>query len=297
MTSAGLTPKKAGFQSTMSASLPGSSEPDLVGDAVADGGVDGVLGDVALDALVVRVLAVTGEGAALHLHLVRRLPGPQDDLADAAHGLRIRGDHADGAEVVEDVLGGDGLAPDARLGEGHVLGHARVEVVADHEHVEVLGDRVHRVRPGRVRRGGQDVGLAHGPDDVRRVAAAGALGVVGVDGAALEGRQGLLHEARLVERVGVDGDLDVEAVRHRQAGVDGGRRRAPVLVQLQADGASPHLLLERDRQAGVALAQEAEVDRQRIRGLEHARQVPRARACRSSRSCRSPGRCRRPASS
>jgi hypothetical protein len=27
-------------------------------------------------------------------------------------------------EVVEDVLGGDGLAADARLGEGHVLGDA-----------------------------------------------------------------------------------------------------------------------------------------------------------------------------
>ena len=72
------------------------------------------------------------------------------DLADAAHRLRVRRHHRERAEVVQDVLGGDGLAADARLGEGHVLGDRRVEVVADHQHVEVLVDGVDRVRPRRV---------------------------------------------------------------------------------------------------------------------------------------------------
>jgi hypothetical protein len=48
--------------------------------------------------------------AALHLHLVRGLPGADDHFADAAHGLRVRRHHREGAEVVQDVLGGDGLA-------------------------------------------------------------------------------------------------------------------------------------------------------------------------------------------
>jgi predicted RNA binding protein with dsRBD fold (UPF0201 family) len=39
--------------------------------------------------------------------------------------------------------------PDAALGEGDVLGDARVEVVADHQHVEMLVDRV-RPCTGRV---------------------------------------------------------------------------------------------------------------------------------------------------
>jgi hypothetical protein len=55
---------------------------------------------------------------------VRRLPGADDDLADAAHGLRVGAHHREGAEVVQDVLGGDGLAADAAFGEGHVLGDA-----------------------------------------------------------------------------------------------------------------------------------------------------------------------------
>ena len=39
---------------------------------------------------------------------------------------------------MQDVLGGNGLATDAALGEGHVLGNRRIEVMADHQHVEVL---------------------------------------------------------------------------------------------------------------------------------------------------------------
>jgi len=105
-------------------------------------------------------------------------------------------------------------------------------VVTDHEHVEVLVDGVDRVGARRVVRGGQHVGLAARADDVRRVAAAGALGVVRVDRAALERRQRVLEEARLVERVGVDGHLHVELVGHGKAGADGVRRRAPVLVEL-----------------------------------------------------------------
>jgi hypothetical protein len=52
-------------------------------------------------------------------------------------------------------------------------------------------------------------------------------------------------------------------------------RGAPVFVQLEADGAGLDLLDQRLRQAGVALAGEADVHREGVGGLEHARQVPR----------------------
>jgi len=38
--------------------------------------------------------------------------------------------------------GGDGLAAECVTGEGHVLGEYRRRVVAHHQHVEVLVDRV-----------------------------------------------------------------------------------------------------------------------------------------------------------
>ena len=140
---------------------------------------------------------------------------------------------------------------DAALGEREVLGDARVQVVADHEHVEVLGDRVDRVRARRVRRRRQHVRVRGDADDVRRVAAAGALGVVGVDRPAGDRLERRLEEAGLVERVGVDRDLDAGLVGDAQAGVDRGRRRAPVLVQLEAARAGAQLLAQRPRRETV----------------------------------------------
>ena len=49
------------------------------------------------------------------------------------------------------------------------------------------------------------------------MAAAGAFAVVGVDRAPLEGGDRVFHEAGFVERVGVDGDLDVVVVGDREA--------------------------------------------------------------------------------
>ena len=63
----------------------------------------------------------------------------------------------------------------------------------------------------------------------------------------------------------------------RKAAVDGGGRRAPILVQLQAAGAGADLLLQRPRQTAVALAEEAEVDRASLGRLQHALHVPGAR--------------------
>mmetsp|Transcript_16672 Transcript_16672/g.67230 ORF Transcript_16672/g.67230 Transcript_16672/m.67230 type:complete len:869 (-) Transcript_16672:47-2653(-) len=256
---------------------------DDVRHAVRDGGVDGVLGDVPLDALVVVRVGgvVAGEEAALPLHLVGRLPGPRDDLADAAHGLRVRRDHRDGAHVVQDVLGGDGLAADARLGERDVLGDRLVKVVAHHEHVEVLVDRIDREGPRRVRRRRQHVGLAADLDDVGRVAAAGALRVVRVDGARLHRGDRVVDEARLVERVGVDRDGDVVPLGEREARVDRRRRRAPVLVELEPararldDGVERRVGIRR-----VALAGEAKVQRVRVGRAQHHRDLRRCRRAR-----------------
>ena len=49
--------------------------------------------------------------------------------------------------------------PYSHLGERHVLGDVLVEVVADHQHVKVLIDRVDRERSRGVGRRGEHVGL------------------------------------------------------------------------------------------------------------------------------------------
>ncbi|MNM80913.1 hypothetical protein D3C81_928960 [compost metagenome] len=73
----------------------------------------------------------------------------------------------------------------------------------------------------------------------------------------------------------MDRHLHVEPVGHAQAVVDTRRRGAPVLMQLEADGTGLDLFDQRLGQAGVTLAGQADVHREGIGGLEHARQVPR----------------------
>src|SRR5262249_22931305 len=80
-----------------------------------------------------------------------------------------------------------------------------------HQHVEMLVDGVPGERPGRIGGRRQHVLEARDLDDVGGVPAAGALGVKGVDGAALERLDGVLDEAGLVKRVGVDHHLYVES--------------------------------------------------------------------------------------
>ena len=178
---------------------------------------------------------------------------------------------------MQDVLGGDGFAADARLGKGHVFGNGRVQVVAHHQHVQVLVERVDGERARRIRRRGQHVGLADGGDDVGRMAAARPFRVKRVDGAVLEGGQRVLQEAALVEGVAVQRHLDIHALGHRQAIVDGGRRAAPVLVQFQADGARAHLLFQRHWQAHIAFAHEAQVHGEGVGRRQHGVQMPRSR--------------------
>jgi hypothetical protein len=95
--------------------------------------------------------------------------------------LAIARDDRQRSDVVEDVLGGDGLATDAALGERDVLGNLAIEVVTHHQHVEMLVERVDRVWTRRVRRARDDVRLAAHAHDVGGVAAACTLGVIRVD--------------------------------------------------------------------------------------------------------------------
>mmetsp|Transcript_27145 Transcript_27145/g.48384 ORF Transcript_27145/g.48384 Transcript_27145/m.48384 type:complete len:256 (+) Transcript_27145:243-1010(+) len=162
--------------------------------AVRDGGIDGVLGNEALDAKVIRGLLLSRrcERTALLFHFVRCLPSARDDLPHSPHRLAIGGDDGDGAHVVQDVLRHDCLCADAGLGKRDVLGDIFVEVVAVDEHVEVLVDGVLCVGAGGVGGAGDNVWLAADRDNVGGVASARALAVVGMDSSPLECRDATL---------------------------------------------------------------------------------------------------------
>ena len=97
------------------------------------------------------------------------------------------------------------------------------------------------------------------------------------DAAVLERGDRAGHEPGLVERVGVQRDLQPPALGPGQRGVDGGRRGSPVLVHLVAAGTGQRLLLERGRGDRVALAQQQQVDRERVQRAVELLEVPGAR--------------------
>ena len=99
------------------------------------------------------------------------------------------------------------------------------------------------------------------------------------------------------ERVGVDRHLHVEIVGDGEAAIDRRRRRAPILVQLQAAGAGLDLLDQAPRACdALPLPKKPRFIGKAIGRLDHARDVPGAGRAGRRRACRWPDRCRRPAS-
>ena len=196
-----------------------------------------------------------GRAAALPLHFVGRLPGSDDHLADATHRLGIGRHHADGAQVVQHVFGGDGFGADAGFGERHIFRNRGTKVMADHQHVQMLVKGIHRERHRRIRRRGQAVRLAANANNVGRVPATGALSMVGVDRASLESTDGVLHKPGFIQRICVNGHLHVKLVGNGESAIDSRGRGAPIFMKFQADCAGLDLLAQRIGERTIPLAE------------------------------------------
>ena len=142
---------------------------------------------------------------------------------------------------MEHILSGDGLRADTALGERHVRGTLgfRLWQTMIMSNNSAIG--VDPARQSWIRGTWQDVEFARHLDDVRRVTAAGAFRMVGVDRPAFERRDGIFDKAAFVEGVGVDTDLHIHVVGDRETGSDGRRSRAPIFVNLEACGACQNL--------------------------------------------------------
>ncbi len=238
----GLSAKKRRLPQDQIRQLADLHRTDLRGHSVRDRRIDGVFGDIAAGAEVVGPIGILGQQAALLAHLVRRLPGPADHFAHPPHRLAVGGDNRQRAQVVQNILGGDRLLANPALSEGHILGDILVEMVADHQHVEMLIDGIDRKRPSRIRRGGQHISLTAQFHNIGCVATASAFGMVGMDRTALKRRARSLDKTRLVERIGMDTDLHVIVFSNAQTRIDRRRGRAPILVQLKATSTAFYLL-------------------------------------------------------
>ena len=244
---------------------------------MSDGGVDGELGQISQHPKVIVLRCILGQ-LPLHLpHFVRRLEQACKILTHPAHCLGIGGIDAENPQVMQYILGSHSFRANAAFGEGHILGNTGVQMMTYHEHVHVLGQRVHCVGPGGIGGRGQHIKLAGDADNIRRMAAPGSFGMVGVNRAPIDGGNSVLKEACLVEGVGVNRHRHIVGVGHPQAAIDGRWSSAPVLMQLQAAGPGRNLFLQRSGLAGVSLPHYAPIDRQTLRRFQHPVNVPRPR--------------------
>ena len=228
-------------------------------DPVGQGGVDGVLGYVSFGSIVIVSRTVFGQGTTETFHLIGRLPGAKNDFTDPSHGLGIACHNRESPHIVKDVFSGHGFTANATFRELDVLGDGLVQMVADHEHVQMLVHSVDSKGSGRVGGGGEHVRFPTELHDIGCVAASRAFRVIGVNGPPFKSVATGFHESGFVQGVGVDADLHVVNVCHAQTGVDGGGRRTPVFVELETESAGLDLFFKWARGAGVALAQEPEV--------------------------------------
>ena len=75
-------------------------------------------------------------------HFVGSLPSSADHFSDSSHGLRVRSDQAKCTEVVKDILCCNGFSANARFGERNIFGNLRVQMMTDHQHIQVLVDGI-----------------------------------------------------------------------------------------------------------------------------------------------------------
>ncbi|GIT06256.1 MAG: hypothetical protein CM1200mP29_16670 [Verrucomicrobiota bacterium] len=151
-------PRKTQASTKPIGQLPTSTEPIMCDIPWATAGLM-VTWHVAKRAKIVSGGMVGGlEFTELLLHFVSRLPGANDHLPTRPIAW-LSLDMIENAPMSCRIPRLQSFGPDARLSKRDVLGNLRVEVMTDHQHVEMLLDGVDGERPRRVGRGRQDVGL------------------------------------------------------------------------------------------------------------------------------------------
>ena len=251
-------------------------------NTVRDGRVDSDFCNITQYAEVVVVSCIFWQFAACFFHEVCSLHATLPVLTDTAHGLGVRREYGDCAQIVQHVFSSNGFRTNTAFSESSVSRNCSVQVVANADHVEQLGLGVDTERQAGVGRRRQHVHEASCTDDVRSVTTATAFSVEGVDGTTFKRSNGVFHIAGLVQSVGVDGNLHVVLVGYAQASADRVRCCTPVFVNLEASNTSFNLTNQSSLTSSLTcssltFAQETNVHRHCIRSAHHFFNVESAR--------------------
>src|SRR5437868_4923938 len=96
--------------------------------------------------------------------------------------------------------------------------------------------------------------------------------MVGMDGAAVDRRDGITQFSRFVQAIGMHRHCHIHLFSNRETAVDHGREGSQVFVDFQAARASLDALYQSLWAAAAPACQETDVDGHIFKGLEHALQ-------------------------
>src|SRR5580704_4753201 len=243
-------------------------------DSLSDCGIDRVFRQVTASSEIVVIAFLLRQAPKLFLHFVGSLPRADDNFANPAHRLTVRGRNRKCPHIMQNIFGGNGFFANPALRECDIFRDSGIEMMGHHHHVESLFKRVHRIgsRWGRGR--WNHVWFAADLDYVGGVSTSGSLGVERVNSSTLESSNCIFDEAAFIQRVCVDQNLHVHVVRDRQTAVDGRWCRTPVFMKLEATCSCIDLLDQTGPRTGVAFSEEPEIYGKAVCGLKHFLNMP-----------------------
>mmetsp|Transcript_16530 Transcript_16530/g.24402 ORF Transcript_16530/g.24402 Transcript_16530/m.24402 type:complete len:321 (-) Transcript_16530:353-1315(-) len=214
--------------------------------SMRDTRIDGILGDVTLDTLIVHETERTIHPhselpcliflqlTTLYLHLMRSLPCTRNHLTHATHRLRIARNNGDRTHIVQNILGSNRLPTNARLGKGHILLKRLIQMMTHHKHIQMLIDGIGSVRPRWIRTARNHIHRTTHSNNIRGMSTTRTLTVVGMNRSILHSGQTSFTARAFVERISMNRHLNVVLLRHAQTIVDGRRCGAPILMQFES---------------------------------------------------------------
>ena len=211
---------------------------------MGDSRVDSILGNIPFDTVVIISLIVQIQCAPLFLHFICCLPCTGDNLTNSSHGLGVGTHHGKNTHVVQHILCRNRLRTDTAVGKSHIFFVIFIQVMAHHQHIQMLVNSVAGKWHGRIGRRWQHIFTGCCPYDIRCMTAAGTFCMVSMNRSSLEGRHSILYKSPFVQSICMDGYLHIIAVCYRQTSVNGLWSSPPVLMKFQTAGPGSYLFCQ-----------------------------------------------------
>ena len=146
---------------------------------------------------------------------------------------------------MQHILCRNRLRTDSGVCESHIFRNIFIQMMTNHQHIQMLIYGIYSERHGGIRRRRQYILAARCTNNIRCMPTACTLGMECMYGTATDGIQCIFHAACLIQCICMDSNLDIIFISHIQAMIDCCRSGAKVFMDFHPHRASLQLLNNR----------------------------------------------------